>query len=141
MPSLRRHVARQIKDLTETEPGQRRSRGRVWWNAAGAGDDGSGAGGKVQVPGVDGAGRGKAVQDRGRGRGKGKKFGGGSVPPRQNDVSLGRNPGSFPRRCRRSHEFGRFLVWRCRAHLPSVLVSFPKFLVIGRMLDACSLLV
>ena len=93
MPSLPRHVARQTKDLTETEPGQRRSRGRVWWDAGGAGDDGTGAGGKVQVPGADGAGRGKADQDRGRGRGKGKKAGGGSVPPRQNDVSL-----SWPQR-------------------------------------------
>ena len=45
------------------------------------------------MPGDDGVVRGKAVQDRGRGRGKGKKAGGGSVLPRRNDVSLGRNPG------------------------------------------------
>ena len=47
VPSLRRHVARQIKDFKETEPAQRRSRGRVWWNASGAGGDGTGARGKV----------------------------------------------------------------------------------------------
>ena len=36
IPSLR-HVARQIQDFKETEPGQRRFRGRVWWCADGAG--------------------------------------------------------------------------------------------------------
>ena len=35
----------QIKDFKETEPAQRRSRGRVWWNARGFGGDGAGAGG------------------------------------------------------------------------------------------------
>ena len=34
VPSLRRHVARQINDFKETE---RRFRGRVWWYASGAG--------------------------------------------------------------------------------------------------------
>ena len=47
VPSLRRHVARQIKDFQKTEPAQRRFRGRVWWNAIGAG-----AGGNVQAPGT-----------------------------------------------------------------------------------------
>ena len=69
---LRRHVARQINHFKETEPAQRRFRGRVWWNAGGAGGDGAVAGGKVSAPGADGAGRGNADKGRGRGRGEGK---------------------------------------------------------------------
>ena len=45
VPSLRRHVARQMKDFRETEPAQRRFRGRVWLNAGGVGGDSAGAGG------------------------------------------------------------------------------------------------
>ena len=65
MPSLRRHVAPQIKEFRETEPSQRRFRGHMRWNAGGAGGDGAAAGGKVQAPRADGAGRGNA--DKGRG--------------------------------------------------------------------------
>ena len=52
------------KGFKETEPAQRRLRGRVWCYAGGAGGDGAVAGGKLQAPGADGAGRGKA--DKGR---------------------------------------------------------------------------
>ena len=38
MTDVRKHV--------ETEPAQRRFRGRVWWNAGGAGGDGAVAGGQ-----------------------------------------------------------------------------------------------
>ena len=55
----------------ETEPAQRRFRGRVWWNAGGAGGEGAACGGEVQAPGTDGAGRGRA--DKGRGQGHGKE--------------------------------------------------------------------
>ena len=79
--SLRRHLARQMKEFMETESAQRRFRGRAWWNAGGAGGDVAAAGGKVQALGGDGAGRGKAEKERGRGRGKGKQAGGGSVVP------------------------------------------------------------
>ena len=37
LPSLRRLVARHVKELRETEPAQRRFRGRAWWNSGGAG--------------------------------------------------------------------------------------------------------
>ena len=76
VPSLRRHVARQIM---ETEPAQRRFRGRVWWNASGAGGDEAGAGGKVQAPRTDCAGRGEADEGLGRGRGEegGRRVAGG----------------------------------------------------------------
>ena len=37
VPSMRRHVARQIKEFRETEPAQRRFRGRAWWNSGGSG--------------------------------------------------------------------------------------------------------
>ena len=79
----------------ETEPAQRRFRGRVWWSACGAGGDGAGAGGKVQAPGTDGAGRGKADKGRGRSRGKARRPVAGLSRPRQNGVSLGRNAGSL----------------------------------------------
>ena len=79
VPSLRRHVAHLIKDVKETDLAQRRSRGRVWWNAGGAGGDRTGAGETVQAPEAEGAGCGKADKGRGRGRGKGKKASGGSV--------------------------------------------------------------
>ena len=52
VPSLRRHVARQVNDSWETEPAQRRSRGRVWWYAGGAGGDDAADGSKVHVPGI-----------------------------------------------------------------------------------------
>ena len=42
-PSIRRHVARHIKDFMETERAQRRFRGRVWCNAAGVGGNGGAA--------------------------------------------------------------------------------------------------
>ena len=50
--SLRRHVARQIKEFGEIDPAQRRFRGRTWWNSGGSGGDGADAGGKVQAPGA-----------------------------------------------------------------------------------------
>ena len=81
VPSLWRHVARQMKYFWETELAQRRFRGRVWWIAGGAGGDVAAAGGKVQAPGADGAGRGNADKGRGRDRGIGKKASGGGVPP------------------------------------------------------------
>ena len=56
---LRRHVARQIKEYRETEPSQRRFRGRAWWNFGISGGDGS-AWSKVQALVTDGAGRGEA---------------------------------------------------------------------------------
>ena len=91
IPSLRRHVARQIKEFRETEPAQRRFRGSVWWSVGGVGGDGAVVGGKVLVLGADGAGSGKADKERGRGCGKGKKAG--------NDVTPGRKTGSLQRRC------------------------------------------
>ena len=108
----------------ETEPAQRRFRGRVWWNAGGAGGDGAAAG-KVQTPGTDGAGRVKADKGRGRGRGKGKKAGGSVVPP------LGSSGGVAAGRM----EFG---VWRCPARLPNVLGSFLKCSMTACMLVAGS---
>ena len=115
VPSLRRHVTRQVKDFMETEPAQRRFRGRVWWNAGGAGGDGAACGGKVQAPGTDGAGRGRA--DKGRGQGHGKERN--QVAGMDSEVS----------------------VCRCFARLPNVLVSFPKCLMTARMLVVGSLLV
>ena len=68
VPSLRRHVARHIKEFRETEPTQRRSRGRVWWYAGGAGGDDAADWDKVRAPTVDGTGRVKADKSRARGR-------------------------------------------------------------------------
>ena len=62
-------------------PAQRRSRGRVWWYAGGAGNNDAADGSKVHAPGVDGTGRGKADKGRSRSRGNWKKAGGGSVAP------------------------------------------------------------
>ena len=80
-PSLRRHVARQIKEFRETEPAQQRFRGRAWWNSGGSGGDGAAAGGKVQARVADFAGRGKADKGRARECGKGRKAVGGGVVP------------------------------------------------------------
>ena len=80
MPS-RQHVARQNNELEVTEPAQRRSRGRVWWYAGGAGGDDAADGCKVLAQGMDGAGRGKADEGRARGLVRGKKAVGGSVVP------------------------------------------------------------
>ena len=49
VPSLRRHVARQIKGFKKTEPAQRRFRECIWGNASSAGGDGVGGGGKIQA--------------------------------------------------------------------------------------------
>ena len=66
-----------VKDFKETEPAQRRSRGRVWWNVGGVGGDSAGAGGQVQAPGADGAGRGEA----GKAWGEERRPVAGVVPP------------------------------------------------------------
>ena len=52
VPSLRRHVARQINEVRETVPAQRRSRGRVWRYAGGAGGDDAADGCKVHALGT-----------------------------------------------------------------------------------------
>ena len=93
----RRHVARQMNEFRE--PAQRRFRGRVWLYAGGAGGDDAAAGGKVQVPGVDGTGRLKLTRaaleavrrEEGWRRGWSRRW--------QNDVLAGRNAVSLRRRC------------------------------------------
>ena len=114
VPSLRRHVARKLKVFNETEPAQRRFRGRVWWNAGGAGSDGAGAGGKVQA----GCGWCRTWQFRGEGKNDG---GGGN-----NDALLAGSSGVAAAVA----WILLVLVWRCRARLPNVLVSFMKCLMI-----------
>ena len=79
--SVRRDVSRQIKEFRETEPGQRRFRGRAWWNSGGSGGDRAATGSKVQASVADCAGRGKAGKVRVRGHGKGTQAGGGGVVP------------------------------------------------------------
>ena len=81
MPSLRRHVVRQINEFRETDPAQRRFRGRVWY-AGGAGGDDAADRCEVHTPGVDGIGCGKLVKGCAFGCETGKKaVGGGVVPP------------------------------------------------------------
>ena len=108
VPSLRRHVDRQIKEFRGTEP-SRRFRGRAWWNAGGPGGDGLAVGDKVQAPGADGAGRGKAVEDVVK---EEWQVAGAWSCHRRNDVSIGRSAGCLLR-CGGSHG-----IWRCWCGAP-----------------------
>ena len=56
------------------------------------------------------------------------------------DVSAGRSAGSL-RRCGGVTRFLEVLVWRCRARLPNVVVSFLKYLMSARTFVVGALLV